>query len=384
MFNLRKIILIFLLVAFLVLLSASFSLAAEEEKGKPLEIEYPEIGEWQPKTVEQAVLPEYIKYIFTFSIAIAGLVAFGALIYGGFRYITSAGAPAAQTEAKDQIFAGVIGLAILLSSYLILTTINPQLVLLKSPEILVVKGTKVPGVYLSTKEEFPSDEEIKNGEKVYRLTSSVDNLRDLGIKDPIRSIKIINFYTFEENGKEKIELLDFGYGVILYPEEAKGGRAREGNCSFARTAHLDPTKPTPFNKLQRTPLSITVFQEIRQKPEGGTVYVYSEPEYGYGGGKGKLEPTSINKEGKIEETVDLESLDKMKGKVWSVKMTGGNFLLVLHGENVWKTPMCVDFDSSQPNLTGLAMNKCIVDHSGDQSFWRYKSCATSYALFPLY
>lgn len=376
----QKTILIFLLVGFLVLLLTSFSLAQEEE-GKPLEIEYPEIGEWWPETVEQAVLPRYIKYIFNFAIAIGGLVAFGALVYGGFRYITSVGSPTAQTDAKEQIFAGVIGLVILLSSYLILTTVNPQLTLLKSPTILAIKGTKVPGVYLSTKTPFPSDEEIKEGEKVYRLNSSIDNLRAIGIEDPVMSIKIINFYTFEENGKEKIEPSDFGYGVILYPEETRGGRAREGDCSFARTAHLDPKKGWVFNKLKRRPLSITVFQEIGEEPEG-KVYVYPEPEYG--GEKGELKVTNINKEGEIVQSVEYESLGDMVGKVWSIKMTGGNYLLVLHGKNAVGTSMCVDFDSSQPNLTGLAMNKCIVDHSDEYAWykWGYKSCARNYALFP--
>ncbi|GAI38764.1 unnamed protein product, partial [marine sediment metagenome] len=48
-------------------------------------------------------------------------------VYGGFLYLISAGAPVKMIAAKDQITGGILGLVILLSSYLILTTINPQL-----------------------------------------------------------------------------------------------------------------------------------------------------------------------------------------------------------------------------------------------------------------
>ncbi len=92
-----------------------------------LEVDYPDIpgaGTPTPSTS----LPDYVKYIFNFSLIVAGLVAFGALVYGGMRYLTSAGTPAAMSLAKEQIFAGFLSLVILLSSYIILTTINPQLV----------------------------------------------------------------------------------------------------------------------------------------------------------------------------------------------------------------------------------------------------------------
>ena len=47
---------------------------------------------------------------------IIGIVVLGALIYGGFRYLTSAGKPAAMADAKDQIFSAFLGLIILFSA----------------------------------------------------------------------------------------------------------------------------------------------------------------------------------------------------------------------------------------------------------------------------
>lgn len=127
----KKIFFLLILVNFLTLIIIDFCFA---QGGRPVEIEYPIIHGLK---VEATTIPlaDYVKYIFYFAIAISGLLAFGALIYGGVRYLTSAGNPAAVADAKDQIFAGILGLIILLSSYLVLNTINPQLVVLKTPEL---------------------------------------------------------------------------------------------------------------------------------------------------------------------------------------------------------------------------------------------------------
>jgi len=353
MFNLKKIILIFLLIAFLVLLLVSFSLA-EEEKEKPLEIQYPEVGEWRPETVEQAVLPQYIKYIFNFAVAIAGLVAFGALIYGGFRYITSVGAPTAQIEAKDQIFAGIIGLVILLSSYLILTTINPQLVLLKSPEPLRITATEIPGVYLSTETSFPSDENIETDKKkVYHLTSSIDDLSSI-VDGDIKSLKIVNQYIIEIEGKKPVILEpDFYYGVILHTK-----KNRQGDCSYFRT-----------NPPDITPASITVFQEVETGK--GKVKVCNKPEV-----------IGTDEEDKYCEPL-LKQTDpefkalpgKVDKNVWQIEVPKG-WLLILRGNK-----KCAAFDKSVSDLKGYEINKC----SAWWEFWFwaiYDSCVTEYALFP--
>jgi hypothetical protein len=94
---------------------------------KELEVDYPEILGDKPETVATTI-PEYAKYIFTFSIVIIGLVAFGSLILGGTRYITSAGDPTKMQDAKEQIFSAILGVVILLSAYLILYNINPYLI----------------------------------------------------------------------------------------------------------------------------------------------------------------------------------------------------------------------------------------------------------------
>ena len=125
--KIKKIYLILTLSILLIFTFVNFCFARE------LEISYPPIpGAETPQT--KPLLPDYVKYIFNLAIMIAGLVVLGVMVYGGFRYLTSAGNPTIMTDAKDQIFSAFLGLIILLSSWLILYTINPQLVKI-SPKI---------------------------------------------------------------------------------------------------------------------------------------------------------------------------------------------------------------------------------------------------------
>lgn len=130
-----------LILFFLFLLLGTFVLAIPSSPpaanlggfAQGLEVEYPDLPGIPPLS-EKPTLPEYLRYIYVFSIIIAGLVAFASLVYGGFRYLTSVGQPLAMAAGREQITAGIIGLMILLSSYLILATINPQLIILKEVE----------------------------------------------------------------------------------------------------------------------------------------------------------------------------------------------------------------------------------------------------------
>ncbi len=75
----------------------------------------------------------FIRYLYEWGIALGGLAAFIALIIAGFQYLTSVGDPARMKEAMDRIKSAFLGLVLLLGSWLILNTINPQLTTLHVP-----------------------------------------------------------------------------------------------------------------------------------------------------------------------------------------------------------------------------------------------------------
>ena len=62
-----------------------------------------------------------------FSLSVVGITALGVLVFAGVRYISSAGNASAQEDAKKWIWDAILGLLLLLASFLILNTINPDL-----------------------------------------------------------------------------------------------------------------------------------------------------------------------------------------------------------------------------------------------------------------
>ena len=70
----------------------------------------------------------YITAIYNLALVIIVLSAVLMLSVGGFMYLTSAGNTSAMSTAKSVIFDSIIGLVIALTAWLLLNTINPDLV----------------------------------------------------------------------------------------------------------------------------------------------------------------------------------------------------------------------------------------------------------------
>jgi len=105
-----------------------FGIVSEPQSVKALDtlINYPRINN---QTLAFGMsLPDLIKYIYLFAMGIAGAVALTSILLGAIKYISAAGNSSKISDAKDQIFSAILGVVILLSSYLILYTINPDLV----------------------------------------------------------------------------------------------------------------------------------------------------------------------------------------------------------------------------------------------------------------
>ncbi len=73
-------------------------------------------------------IAEYIVGIYRYGIGVIGIIAMMAVAFGGVMWVLSAGNPGKISEAKNWITGGITGLALGLGSYLILATINYNLV----------------------------------------------------------------------------------------------------------------------------------------------------------------------------------------------------------------------------------------------------------------
>ena len=69
----------------------------------------------------------FVANFYQFALLIGGILAFGAIVFGGVKYAISAGNPSGQSDAKEWIWGALTGLLLLAGAYLILYTINPQL-----------------------------------------------------------------------------------------------------------------------------------------------------------------------------------------------------------------------------------------------------------------
>ena len=69
----------------------------------------------------------FLFWLFPLMLATATILAVLVLIYAGFKWMAGAISPPQVEDAKNWIWAAITGLAIALFSYLILKTINPDL-----------------------------------------------------------------------------------------------------------------------------------------------------------------------------------------------------------------------------------------------------------------
>jgi hypothetical protein len=134
----RRVILIILL------LSLFFALAGSVQAVTDTIVSYPDL----PGAPDPAAgIPQYIKYIFIFSLSTVGVIALIAMIIAAFQYVTSVGNPQKAAAAKDRIASALLGMLLLLGSYVLLNTINPDLLKLKveAPAVMIeIEETESP------------------------------------------------------------------------------------------------------------------------------------------------------------------------------------------------------------------------------------------------
>lgn len=85
-------------------------------------------------------LGNYISVAYNVLLGIGTTIAIVSLMVGGFQYVLGAGAPEQMTKAKGRMRNAVYGLVLLFGAYVILFTVNPQLVKLEAPQLRETKG----------------------------------------------------------------------------------------------------------------------------------------------------------------------------------------------------------------------------------------------------
>jgi hypothetical protein len=79
-------------------------------------------------TATECNAPAYFSYIFNFGLGASGILAITMIVLGAIQMMLNAANPSAQNAGKDRIKSALMGLALIFGSWLILYTINPDLV----------------------------------------------------------------------------------------------------------------------------------------------------------------------------------------------------------------------------------------------------------------
>ncbi len=88
-------------------------------------------------------LADYIAGIYKYAVAIVSIIAIVMIMVGGLRWMTAGGNASAVGGAKEMISGATIGLLLVLGSYTVLYTVNPDLVSFKALQIEYIKPDPV-------------------------------------------------------------------------------------------------------------------------------------------------------------------------------------------------------------------------------------------------
>lgn len=361
---------------------------------RPLELVYPSFGteenNFVPRTVA-AGLPQYVKYIFRFAIGIIGFIIFGVFIYAGIEYLfLSVGDPKKLMGALDRIKSAGLGSLLLLCSYIIFNTINPQLTILELQKMTSLPGVVTPGVYICNYEytgtgadsiesilntyinETDEDKQleaqleatkkfkniiIKNeNEKCYRINFS-GNLEF--------TLKTGNFYTMFIIPSVKIDpndytkrIAEYEYGIILHEKDNFRGQCQPyPNYAHLYQRNFDGFKTMGMNFDVK---SVTIFRkpfdDVPDTATGITLFScfgYNESDNFCPNGVKKIErsfkPDSYARSYLQTELVDSQN-QKLSENIRSVKFNPqGSYFALVKDDQL----NCAVLDGNDPDISNL-------------------------------
>ncbi|MEK7078414.1 MAG: pilin [Patescibacteria group bacterium] len=98
-----------------------------------LEVDFPAFGGIKPQDTFGPA--QWINYIFVFALGIVGLGLIYAFTRAGIEWMLAGENSSKVSAARERIKKAIIGLLILLGSYIVLNTINPDLVNFRNPDV---------------------------------------------------------------------------------------------------------------------------------------------------------------------------------------------------------------------------------------------------------
>jgi len=101
----------------------------------PLGVHAAEVNFNLPAFVQAGDPASFVSALYTYALSIAAALAVIMIVYGGVKYVASGGSAAAKSDAMDIIKNAIFGIVLLFGGYILLYTINPNLVNIRNPQL---------------------------------------------------------------------------------------------------------------------------------------------------------------------------------------------------------------------------------------------------------
>ncbi len=260
---------IYIELFFFVFLSAGFFCLSPNKILAALEVQYPAISGSSLNT--NSTLPDFAIYLFKAGMFLGFFSVFLSLVIAGATWILSPLSPEARSISRDRAWGAISGLLLLILTYLIITTINPQLAIFKTsnlPSIQQSPAVSAPsGVYFYTKDGCPDEENVQ------AVTSSGPLARQ------ISSVKVAQ----DSN-------TGTSYLSILYQNLNFSGKCLFINGNQDCQSAISPQTKKPFA------LSASVYK-YNPNPNGDGVYFYRKSNFDSSGGSLYISNSTIKNSG---------------------------------------------------------------------------------------
>ena len=238
-----------------------------------LEVSYPTSQTGITLTDTNTPIPIFLKYIFDMGMFLGLAAAVYSLGASGIYYLMSPAKPEYRSIAKDRVTGAISGILILAMTYLILTTLNPQLKFFQLgdlQDIPPIAVNKSPGVYFYKSSDCSGDEKY--------FTS---NINDFGtaLSNQINSVLVVQ-------GK------DASYISTLYSSPGLFGRCQDASPN--KTTCQNSTPPGTLTPNFASSVSIHRYDfNPNSNPDNDGVYFYRKSFYNPEGGWLKIDKTQI-------------------------------------------------------------------------------------------
>ncbi|WP_412732589.1 hypothetical protein [Minisyncoccus archaeiphilus] len=243
-----------------------------------LEIDWPELGGL--KLTENSDISETTRYFFAFGTVVGTGIMFLAAMKAGFELLTGNGSPSVFQGAKNRLLGSVVGMVILLGTYVIIQEINPrintapesQCVFGIERKLRLVKVSEKTGkekeyIYTNCIQGQNPDITLKEGEELMEETTRLGKCKvrevivysDKDYKGE-KEVVFLDDNISNENcpdvpeisleGKQSVRIIPKLDGAYLYDDELIGGGGEGERLTYQMSPYHVKDSVFNFNELR--------------------------------------------------------------------------------------------------------------------------------------